>query len=333
MKIILYCVFLLFSFINISFSASSNNPQLDSLIKVKDAITDTCEKASKYMDIARAVFMLDMQLSLDYVDEGILLVEKSTCYESQANLFVTKSIILDNMGQRDASIKVIEKAISIYQSKVDKPLNLGKAFLSKGNAHLNQDHLPEALDSYLNSLSAISTMDEDGEVKKFKSALLGNMGGIYTKMNQFDSALYYINQSIELHPIVDDPIRFIDHHFNLSTIYKVQDSFDLALNHLDKADSLNQTIKSPLHQIKINLNRAYIYSYLGKHEEALDLIQTTRPLIDSSPNYRDAYNMFMITSSKVYYKAKKYQKCVNILLNFYAHCKKLLFNRNFLFTS
>ncbi|MEX2484056.1 MAG: histidine kinase [Brumimicrobium sp.] len=316
MKNILLVVSLLFTTIDISIAGTTNSPEIDSLIRIKDTISDTCEKASKYMEIAQRAFISDPQGSLDFIDKGLTLAENSSCEESTANLYVNKSIILNHLGRREASIEVINKAISIYESTGEHPLNLGKAFLSKGNTHLNQDQISAALDCYLQSLSAVSALDEEGQVKKFKSSLYGNMGGVYSKMKQFDSALYYINKSVELDPIENEPIRFIDHHFNLSTIYKVQDSFDLALHHLNKSDSLNQTIKSPLHQIKINLNRAYIYSYLAKHEDALDLIQTTQPLIGNSPNYKDAYNMFMITSSKVYYKANKYQKCINISLEF-----------------
>lgn len=297
-----------------SLSATPPNSYLDSLIKVKDATKDTCDKAWEYIEIARTAFGSDMQLSLDFANEGILLTENSKCYGNLANLYLTKSIILNNMGKLDASISSIDKAISIYQNKVKKTLNLGKAFHSKGNVFLKKDELPEAIDNYLKALTSIANNKSDSEVDSFKALVLSDLGGAHSKLNQHDSALYYLNLSVELEPLDNDPDRFITYHYNMSTIYKVKDSFDLALKHVNKADSMNQFVKNPNHQIDINLNKAYILSFTGKHDKAIELMESTEELLKIIPNLNSSYHYFFSTYSKVHYKAKHYKEAINISL-------------------
>jgi tetratricopeptide (TPR) repeat protein len=295
-------------------SVYANNPQLDSLIKVKDITKNPCDKAWIYVEIAKTAFNSDMKLSLDYVKEGIELAKDNGCNENLANLYISQSIILVELNKIDDAIKVIDKAIFLYQKKVNKPLNLAKAFLAKGNAYLTSNYLNKALDNYLQSLNSVNEIDEDKEVVQFKAMLYGDIAGLYSKLKQYDSSLFYLQKSIETLPITNDPARLIKYHLNLSTIYMVKDSFELALMNVNKADSANLAFRNPFYQIDINLNKAYIFSFMERHLEALELMRATEKIVSSSSAFSGAYHNFMHKYSKVYYKAKKYKESIAISL-------------------
>ena len=292
----------------------ANNPQLDSLIKVKENTKNSCDKARIYVDIAKVVFNSDIIRSLDFVKEGIELATDNGCYENLANLYISQAIILIELNKNDDAIKATDKAIFIYQYKVNKPLNLGKAFLTKGNAYLTSNYLNKALDNYLKALTAVFDIEKDKEVIYFKAMVYADIAGLYSKLNQYDSSLAYLQKSIETLPVTNDPTRQIKYHINLSTIYMVNDSFELALTNINIADSVNRIFRNPFYQIDINLNKAYILSYLERHLEAIKLMQSTERILASSSAFSGAYHDFMAKYSMVYFRAKKYKESIAISL-------------------
>jgi len=121
-----------------------------------------------------------------------------------------------------------------------------------GIINKNRGYYISSTEHYLSALNDARSIKDSGR----QSAILNNLGTLYKLQNNYNKAITYFSESLELERRVSDQnigqqsIRY----YNLADTYLAMDSLDLALSHFNNSLLLEQ---------KMNNREGLLYAYLG----------------------------------------------------------------------
>tara|TARA_R110000868_G_scaffold259361_2_gene517157 strand:+ start:22625 stop:24436 length:1812 start_codon:yes stop_codon:yes gene_type:complete len=242
--------FLLF---NISVFAQSHNytkAEIDSLNKL-DFATITSE-ASIYEEVFIRVFNISDSLNYTY---------------GKAGASVNLSILYSVLGEIDLRVDYRLKAIRFYE-ELDSLKQVGYQYAELGWGFRSSDILKsqEYMQQGLRILSSYPGSSE-------QASAFNNYGSLKLEIQEFDSAFYFINQSLDIKKSLNDTIGVAYSYSYLSNVYQSMEDFDNALIYLDSAIVLRESIND-INGISIDLvNAGLMYQSIGDLEKANDYLK------------------------------------------------------------
>ncbi|CAF3945741.1 unnamed protein product [Rotaria sp. Silwood1] len=161
---------------------------------------------------------------------SISLLDAARCYNS--------------LGAANTKLKNFEEALNNYYKQLDilkqlkipdkKEADTAKCYMSIGMVYWLMHDYAQAIDSHKQALAALIT---DTPVPDLTSNIYKNLANLYTKTNEFDSALMYFEKALETDRqyLREDHLKFGQTYANIGAMYHSKQDFKQALNYFDKA--------------------------------------------------------------------------------------------------
>ena len=184
-------------------------------------------------------------------------------------------------GDLNKSTETLHQSIDLFKT-INEPKNLAVIQSNLGSIYLEQKKYLEAFNSFNESLITI----RQENLKTSEARLLAKIGDIYNKLDEFDLAMDYYNDSEEIciarEITKKNQIGFI--YLKKSEIYFKKELFDLSIEYAEKADEELKKSNDKYLRSKCYLLLAKSYNKLGKKKKALDFLDQSLDLIKKINN-------------------------------------------------
>jgi len=205
------------------------------------------------------------------------------------NVYLSQTLYDDALKQYLDALKIREK-INDIEGIAATTNNIGTIYWNLGNQELaiNYFKISLANEQKINNQKGIASS-------------LNNIGLVFWKENiNLDSALYYINKSIELKLIIGDEEGIAKSYVNLSVIYRSLKEYQIAIKYNKKAIVIFQKYEN-----KSNISNAYnnignCFYFLKQYELSLNYLYKSLEIakeINSFEFLRDCYGYLSQTDS------------------------------------
>ncbi len=164
---------------------------------------------------------------------------------------------------------------------------------------------------YFQSYRKQSRMDTRS--KRNLARLLNGIGAMYIKLEQYDSALHYLYQSLKIREEVNAPPRMIiAGKFNIGSCYVSMHDYPNALNMLLQVNDLAKENKDTVYLIKSYNNLGVTYAWMGEDDKAIKAYRNALSIAESAgleKNLLDSYQNL----ADLYLKKKKFTAAKKLL--------------------
>lgn len=205
----------------------------------------------------------------------------------------------------NASVKYTYEALAIAESLKNKQLislsnkELGSFLLMKGNNNESLGFL----------LTALKLMDSENEPSDFIN-IYNNIGTIYSRKGELDSALFYNQAAYNLALKNKDSIGQISSLRFIGNTYYKKGEFDKALSHFRKGLSLAEYYKKAIDEKSHLLNNlGILYSDWGEYDKSLNYYQEALNIMDSL-NYHSEMGRIFNNMGNIYWYKESYDSAL-----------------------
>lgn len=256
------------------------NKEVDSLEKI---ITTTPIDSTKLRAINRLAFhylFVDVNKSLELLQNGIYEAEKLNELFCKAELLNTKATYFDISGQRDSAEITFNTSLKIskekgYNNNEVMTLNSLGLFYWKSGA------FEKALTYFFNALEINGNYYI--EDKTSRANYLSNIGLIYQELNQYNKALVYHNKALDIRTQKQEINGQAISYANIGVCYQNLKNYKQAEQYFLKAINKAQAAKNlwMYHSLYDNLGNTYQLS--NKNKEAIDAFKIALNKPDNLP--------------------------------------------------
>ena len=221
----------------------------------------------------------DSVLAITNYHYALAKSKKST--KEMASALNERSFAYYIKGDLNKSTETLHQSIDLFKT-INEPKNLAVIQSNLGSIYLEQKKYLEAFNSFNESLITI----RQENLKTSEARLLAKIGDIYNKLDEFDLAMDYYNDSEEIciarEITKKNQIGFI--YLKKSEIYFKKELFDLSIEYAEKADEELKKSNDKYLRSKCYLLLAKSYNKLGKKKKALNFLDQSLVLIKEINN-------------------------------------------------
>jgi two-component system NtrC family sensor kinase len=201
---------------------STNNKKIDSLKYVLATAKDDSTRIAAMSGIGFFYQVLNIDSAFKYTQFGIDLSIQKGYIQKEANLLATLSGIMSQQGKFAEALDLLFKSLKIAQDN-DFFYDIARANRRLGGVYFDLKNFHKAI-TY--NLTALKLDDE----KKYKSAATDRiyLANAYEKINQLDSAAFYINLALKEKDFLPDIVQ---------EAYRILGDIELKKGNYQKADS------------------------------------------------------------------------------------------------
>ena len=240
---------------------STNSKKIDSLKYVLGAAKNDSARIDAMGGIGFSYQVLNIDSAIKYTQAGIDLSIQKGYIQKEANLLATLSGIMSQQGKFAEALDLLFKSLKIAEDN-NLSYDIARANRRLSGVYFDLENFPKAI-SY--SLTALKLDDE----KKYKSAATDRnyLAKAYEKLNQLDSAEFYINAALKEKYFLADIVQ---------DAYRVLGEVELKKGNYQQADSLlrlglsiSQKNVDFLTGSEVCASMSVMFSKLGKKDSAL----------------------------------------------------------------
>lgn len=241
--------------------------------------SDTEKNCISYVDSSRVYLGRDLDAALAYADSSYALID-------QIDSETLKILVLSNLGDIYGEIADWNKALSYYlkaknriSDGLDKSIGEVQATFEEidilikiGNLNIHQGKLEKSLKSYEEALSQLeSVIDraQSEEVTLRKIRLFNNIAAVYIHKSDYDNALRYIQNGLEINKEHGDKNYEALMENNVGICYLEKGEYDLANHHFLKSLSLHTELGNTRGQAQTLNSLGKNQASKGNFQEAL----------------------------------------------------------------
>jgi AraC-like DNA-binding protein len=225
----------------------------------------------------------DYLSSLNYCNKSLKLYEAMDNTVEIAKAYNNLGIIYEITGDYKFAIKNHQKSLKIWHSINDPQLMsqvnqaLPHVYSNLGVAYSNFGDQAKAIHCYKKGLELAHIGHQDSP----KAFLLLNIGLVHSKLEDFDSALFYVSKSLFIVLKDNNPYLLVNIYNNLGLIYQKKGNADSSMYYFGLG--LNGALQiNALEHIKNAYYGFYLnYQSKGKYEEALVYLNLSKQIEDS----------------------------------------------------
>ncbi|CAL2082397.1 TPR_REGION domain-containing protein [Tenacibaculum sp. 190524A05c] len=177
--------------------------------------------------------------SISLLNKAIFLNDSLKRYSGLGNNYNVMSICYKNLQEIDSAFIAVNKAIEYFELD-NYEEGKQQAIANKASLLTRQKNFKEALDIYLNYLEYVKGINKERSIVNTNT----NIANIYLKTEQYDLALKYVNNGIELAISQESEKYLYKGYLIRSKIYEAMNKHDLAFNDVLKYNAINQRINS-----------------------------------------------------------------------------------------
>jgi class 3 adenylate cyclase/lipopolysaccharide biosynthesis regulator YciM len=287
----------------------------------------------------------DPDSAIKYSKESIILAEKSGYREGQAVALKNLGLGYHNLGDYVEASMQWERSLTLFESIGDEPgaanilCNLGAIYSMSADEARALEYFLEALkiaEEYGDSIRMATVLLNIGTIYSSKSATrkealqnykqaleifrsldntvgigfcIFNLGETHFQENEYDSALYYFEKSLEIY---EDTIDIVISLNYIGNVYAAKGNYQTAIHNQERA--LEMAIKSnaklEIAQIYLGMANTYILQEnLNQAIKFFELAKNIAEEIGSNYEVKDAYEGLATAYSKIpnFENAYRYQ--------------------------
>ena len=225
--------------------------------------------------------------TLDYWFRSLALFKSTGDKLGIANMLNNIGTVYSNRADDAKALEYFLNSLH-YSEEVGDKLRIATALLNIGNIYLNKKATySKAIDFLLRALPLSEEMQNKDAIVTTNT----NLGEIYQNMNKFDSALYYYRRSLKASEGSEDvSTTFVLN--NIGKAYAKKGEFEVAIKYQQQAIDLSKKLNAKLYIGKSFLGLAETYKTKGDTKTALDFYKqaaTTLNEVHASNELKDAY--------------------------------------------
>ncbi|MBI3511106.1 MAG: SpoIIE family protein phosphatase [Bacteroidetes bacterium] len=267
--------FILFFLPGEIFLRAQNMQAIDSLNALAGKEPTDTGKATLYNHLANEYRFHDVKMQMDYAKKALNISKQNNFIPGEANAYNMLGSAMENTGRFDAALNYYDSSLAKWTSvnsvynEAKLNLNVANVYVSKtdyhsaseyairslkqqesvhnnfgvavsnltlGNISYNQGDVNSALDYYEIAYRLNKASKKNIEVS---AVALGNIGGMFISLKQYDSALYYYRLSAGDFINAGMYLRLGSNYDNLGTVWKDKGNTDSALWYFRHALSLD----------------------------------------------------------------------------------------------
>ncbi|WP_373521956.1 tetratricopeptide repeat protein [Aquiflexum sp.] len=309
----------------ISVKSQSQTPKADSLLWVIKSTDDDSLKVRAYIDLGQEFINSDINQSIHYLDDAILIALKINYKKGLADAYNYQGRALANQGNFQDAIFINRQSLTEYQDLKDKTgeanilNNLGSIYYRMGNSskaleyHFQSLKIAEEIDNKLrigtsyNNIGTVYQQSEstlDDALNSYKKALevfeeidyedgistvAMNLGEIYYYELKYDSALRYHQIALEIcDGTIDAPFPLTQ----MGEIYGAMGQFETANDYHRRALNISENLETKFDLTQSLIGYAKTQKRQGDAQQAIRTLERARVLaeeIEAKSELKDAY--------------------------------------------
>lgn len=133
------------------------------------------------------------------------------------------------LGNNAEAIDFTRRGLALATAMSDRRVAI-TAYMNLGNMYASIDELVLALEHYMSGLELVEQNHFDS--LNTRSQLLMNIGGVFLRMGDFDSAPEYYLRSLEIQTQLDRPVELARLYSNIGLLYKERREYTTAHSYL-----------------------------------------------------------------------------------------------------
>ncbi len=246
----------------------SQDLNIDSCLQVLKASKEDTNKVILLNKIAWNIAYSNLKEGLDYSKQSYDLARKLNYERMYPTISNTYGLIYADMAEVALALDQYIEGLK-YAKKHNDIGSLAALHNSLGNLYGTTGETRKAMSNYLMSMKELQKIYPD----RFPALTAGNLVGIYTTLQKYDSAMYYANLCIEYNTKRNDKTGLMTNYIALSEIYSNQKNGEKSLEAAGKALVLAKEMKDDytLSHVYVQLGNAY--SLNERYKEALDALE------------------------------------------------------------
>jgi len=300
---------------------ATNNPEIDELIEKADQyilsnpdtalrlIDEAIQLANdqKYADgIARAkktkglikYYAIEFSEALDLLIESNILFEQTQNTKEQASALNLIAVIYSDQGRNKESLDIYNKILTIAEK--DDIYRRAATFNNIGATYLDMGMYNFCYNYYSKAINLIQKIDEPESESQFNN----NLGALFIKLNNADSAYYYIMHGLNLARNIENLHRLANSHEILAEYYRWQGKLPLALENYQIALGYAQEMGVVYEIASTAGGLSNTYADMGDFENAYTYLSLQKQMEDSVKNKEIATHITQIELEKEFQKER-----------------------------
>ncbi|HTF04120.1 MAG TPA: tetratricopeptide repeat protein [Bacteroidia bacterium] len=228
--------------------------------------SNKAEAGNSYLNIGLIYHdQKDLPQALTFQLLGLSMYEQSKDKSRTANALLRIGNVYGDMKQDSSALIYYQRSFAISQ-EIESNRLIAICLNNMAMIYSNWHEDRRALGLYKQAL----VMREKIGDKNGVALVLNNIGATYTTLGIFDSALYYVNKSLELSKEIEYKDMEMDNYLSLSKIYRARGEMELALDNYEKYHDIYEAINNE--QSTNEINRLNTSLEAERKQKQIDLL-------------------------------------------------------------
>jgi len=288
----------------------------DSLITQLSKNLSLKNKIETLNELSWELSLNDPKTALDYAKIARKLSHENNLNDLYATALNRIGLAHDILGNYDSAVYNYNLSFKIRLA-IHDTIGAANALLNIGAAYYTQGYYNLALKNYLLSSQFIKL----NGVKNNESTLAkvsNNIGLIYRVKKEYDKAIFYYTESLDLKRKLKNMHGIFNSYTNLSLAYQNLHDYAKAWLYLDSAYTLAKTPALENELAGILINKSSILKDVGKYEEALFELENSLQWLSKYPDehslvfYHFHKAEILANGPKLYEAIAEYNNCLTL---------------------
>jgi len=303
-----------------------------SLFYIKQQLDSDPGTKSDLLTMVAGVYanLSEFQVADSLSEESIQLYESAgdTTTFDYINALARRSVILDQAGEFDRALEVMDQALLLANKHLDEnSLEFGSIHLEY-LYHLDVNNRYAEADSVINLIKPVYENGDPEEITDYADYVF-YVGNNYRKTGQYELAEKYLLESLEVsrqtHPDTNEQVASTLNH--LSSLYQNMGEYEKAIPYAVESHKQRKEIfgESHLNTIASFANTARAYTGAGQLEEAGKSYEEIIKIFRSEYGNENFYiGGLLLSHANVFFKMKQYEKAEEKMRESLFYSQKLL---------
>lgn len=262
-KFLLY----LFSIFAVSTSSLEVRAQMNVLDSLTREVLNSKEDTTRAKNLIQLAFVyrdFDPKKGFALAHEGIRLSKKNSFYIGIAHGLSIEGVLHIRIGELTLATEKLTQALRIYEV-IGETSPMAGVYNNLGLVYNLQNNFIPAIDAYKKSLAIkYATMDINGI-----ATTTGNLGVIYAKMGQYDTAIWFTEESTKYALEINNLYSAGENYQTLGTIAFLQEDYSKAWELYDRAIFIFDSIHADAPKANCLVNVAEFQNKQGQYQDAI----------------------------------------------------------------
>jgi tetratricopeptide (TPR) repeat protein len=260
---------------NYSISVAQSSHEKDSVLNLINTSTNDSLRVHLLNELAFEYLFNDIQKSVEYLDKGFEIAEKSNTLFGKSQLLNTKGLYFHLVDNNDSALFYLNNALLFSKQhhflKIEKMShnNLGMFYWGNGD-------FEKALSCFFEALEI--NEKHFPEQQENKANYLNNIGLIFQELSQYDKAIEYHTNAMKIRENLNLPNDIAISFANLGVCYFKKKQFEKSLDFYQSALSLTEKTNNQRMYYSLHDNIATVYLETGEFEKAIKINQMNNTL-------------------------------------------------------